>query len=271
LLFLNNGTSDVTRLGKGCQLLTKYSWCFRCPAQLRQARSCVPSGSGAFSGATHSRGEPAKQAASAPLQRDLPPFCEACRQPSHAHTSGCRGEHAIYGIHDAALRQQNLHCFHVPPIEARWSASTPLLSFTFGSTATLPALFREFAHRRVRPECASSSDALGELVAQIRMSLSSEPACADIPESTRRNKTVDPREFVFRAMSQTTRLPPRHSRAARRAHAPCVHRAGRLIYIPLRWRPATSTVLTSNRCAATWSGDLARLRPCQVRIGSVLQ
>jgi hypothetical protein len=46
-----------------------------------------------------------------------------------------------------------------------------------------------------------------KLIAQIRMRLEQRACLRPIAESTRRNKTVDPREFVFRAMSQQ---PGRH-------------------------------------------------------------
>src|SRR5215471_5353824 len=177
------------------------------------------------------------QAASAPLQHDLHRFA-TCVASLHMPTP--------------MVSQRTCHLRHSP---TRRSPAEPLLlprGRPSRHDGVLPlrccplrldrshiaALFREFAHRRVRPQCASSSGALGEA----RCADSDAPRAASLlapycrkytPQQNGRSGRVRLSRHVA-----TTRLPLRYSHAARRAYAPCVHRAGAYLH-PLRGRPAT--------------------------------
>src|SRR5262249_12547850 len=110
---------------------------------------------------------------------------------------------------------------------------------------------------------------LAKLVAQIRMLLEQRACLRLIAESTRRNKTVDPREFVFRAMSQQPGrhlvIPVQRGERMRRAS----------IGPPLIYLRSVGDQQLHGLNVQSWSRKggrpPARLSPCKVRIGSVLQ
>src|SRR5215469_7707062 len=178
-----------------------------------------------------------QQAASAPLQRDLRRFA-TCVASLHTPTP--------------AVSRRTCHLRHSPTRPSPAESSLLLRGRPSRHDGVLPlrccplrldrshiaALFREFSHRRVRPECASSSGAPGEA----RCADSDAPRAANLlapycrkhtPQQNGRSARVRLSRHVA-----TTRLPLRHSHAARRAYAQCGHRAGAYLH-PLRGRPAT--------------------------------
>src|SRR5262249_55379791 len=88
-----------------------------------------------------------------------------------------------------------MECFHSVAVLYVWIEAT--LQHCFESLC-IAAFGRSVHHQVVL---------LPKLVAQIRMPLEQRACLRLIATSTRRNKTVDQREFVFRAMSQQ---PGRH-------------------------------------------------------------
>src|SRR4029077_13295530 len=94
-----------------------------------------------------------------------------------------------------AAHRGAMKCFHSVAVLYVWIEAT--LQHRFESLR-IAAFGRSVHHQVVL---------WAKLVAQTRMLLEQRVCLRLIAESTRRNKTVDPREFVFRAMSQQ---PGRH-------------------------------------------------------------
>ena len=134
------------------------------------------------------------------------------------------------------------------------------------STAMMQRIAREF---NLSETAFLLPPSRADCVAQIRMFLEQRACLRLIAESTRRNKTVDPREFVFRAMSQQ---PGRHLvipvQRGERMHRASIGPA--LIYIRSVGDQQLHRLNVHSLCRNV-ERRLARLRPCQVRIGSVLQ
>src|SRR5215469_16279940 len=178
-----------------------------------------------------------QQAASAPLQRDLRRFATyvaSLHMPTPAVS--LRTCHLPHSPRHRSPAESSLLPRGRPP---RHDAVLPLHCCPLRlDRSHIATLFREFLHRRVRPECASASGALGAaLCADSAAPRATSPLVPYFRKYTPQQNGRSPRVRLSRHVA-TTRPPLRDSHSARRAYAPCVHRAGAYLH-PLRRRSAT--------------------------------
>src|SRR5215471_20753578 len=168
-----------------CRLLTKYSCCFCCPAQLRQAvlRSLGIRG--------FLRRHPFARRASRKQQaRHFNMICAVLRRVSPAFTcphQWCRSEHAIDGIHRRAVRQQNLYCFHVAAHRGTMECFHSVAVLCVWIEATLQHCFESLRIAAFGPSVHHQVVLWAKLVAQIRILLEQRACLRLTAGSTRRN------------------------------------------------------------------------------------